>query len=152
MILLQFDSAWEHEWESLASVLSGIGDEEANWQAPCYRDVPAIDGWPPPGTIRWHVAHVAHCKREYGAWLWSPKRGASHPSLPHHPTKSYEEDLQKLRQAHADQRAAIVARVDARDLDERVADFLASTLRHDTWHGGQIAVVRRLWRTRDGGR
>ena len=27
-------------------------------------------------------------------------------------------------------------------------EFLAMTIRHDTWHAGQIAVVRRLYRNR----
>ena len=107
LFLLQFDAAWEHEWESLTSVLSGVGDDEANWQAPCYRDTPATDDWPARGTIRWQVAHIAHCKREYAARLRSAEKEGPSPNLPHRPTGNYEEDLHELRQAHADQRAAI---------------------------------------------
>ena len=29
-----------------------------------------------------------------------------------------------------------------------VMEFLAMCVRHDTWHAGQIAVARRLWRQR----
>lgn len=147
MFLLQFDNAWEHEWESLMSVLSGVSEEEANWQAPCYTDTPAAAEWPARGTIRWQVAHVAHCKREYTARLRSSEREGPSPNLPHRPTRNYAEDLHELRQAHADQRQAI-GRLGAEELTEGVADFLANTLRHDIWHGGQIAVARRLYRMR----
>ena len=63
--LLQFDHAWGHDFESLAAALDGVTEEEAAWQAPAYAGAEREDGWPPPGSIHWQVAHVAHCKRYY---------------------------------------------------------------------------------------
>ena len=56
--LRQLDDAWEHKWESLRAVLDGVSEEEAAWQPPCYAAEEREEGWPPPGTIRWQVAHI----------------------------------------------------------------------------------------------
>lgn len=151
--LQQLDQAWSHKWESLRGVLDGVTEEEAAWQAPCYASEPPEEGWPLPGTIRWQVAHLAHCKRYYAACVRARGAPGRPPDPVRAPTASFAEDLRALEAAHADQRAAIAECGDT-DLDTKVngaaplSEFLASTIRHDTWHGGQIAVARRLWRRR----
>jgi len=147
--LLSLDNAWEHDWESLTSVLDGVTEDEARWQAPCYADAAASESGPPPGTIRWQVTHLAHCKREYTARLLGDREARS-PELPEHPTATYEEDLASLGRAHLAERAAIAALSDE-DLTTGVADFLTNIIRHDIWHGGQIALARRLYRGRGSG-
>ena len=144
--LLFLDNAWEHDWESLMSALAGVTEEEARWQAPCYADAPASDSTHAPGTIRWQVTHLAHCKREYTARLLGDREARS-PALPEHVTASYEEDLADLQRAHVEERAAIAALED-QEITPDVADFLTNIIRHDTWHGGQIALARRLYRAR----
>jgi hypothetical protein len=145
VFLRQFDNAWHHRWESLEPLLDGLTEEEALWQAPCYASEPS--GRPSPGSIHWHLDHLARCKREYAAML----RRDSGPA--HGPPAPLPETLARLRDAHRAQREAIAALGDA-DLERpaeggmSVAEFLASTIRHDTWHAAQIAVARRLWRTR----
>ncbi|MGH7162891.1 MAG: DinB family protein [Planctomycetota bacterium] len=154
--LRQLDDAWGHAWESLESVLAGVGEEEAAWQAPCYRAEPREDGWPAPGTIRWQVAHLAHCKMHYTAILRERKRGESPPAPPWPPSPSWADDLRALEGAHAEQRDAVRAIPDG-DLGMTVgakmplAAFLAMIARHDSWHGGQLALARRLYRTRGAG-
>ena len=150
VVLLQFDGAWSHDWESLRSALEGLSEEEANWQAPCYRSETAAGGWPLPGSVRWQVAHVAHYKREYAARLGSDPEAGS-PDLPHRPSMSFAEDLAELHAAHAAQRTAI-ERLDPGALTPAVAEFLSNTIRHDSWHAGQIAIARRLYRERERGR
>jgi uncharacterized damage-inducible protein DinB len=147
--LLSFDNAWEHDWESLMAVLADVTEDEARWQAPCYADASGSDESIPAGSIRWQVAHLAHFKREYTVRLLGDREERS-PEPPEHSTASFEEDLADLRRAHMAQRAAIAALRDE-DLTPDVADFLTNITRHDIWHGGQIALARRLYRARGDG-
>jgi len=151
--LRQLDDAWEHKWESLRAVLDGVSEEEAAWQPPCYAAEEREEGWQPPGTIRWQVAHIAHCKRHYALLIRSPD-SVDRPPVPERtPSASLEEDRAELAAAHNDQRAAIADLEDA-DLQKvvgngmRMDEFLAMVIRHDTWHAGQTALARRLWRTK----
>ena len=152
-LLASFDDAWGHAWESVASVLGDLEDREAFWQSPAYADVPPEDGWPPPGSVAWHVAHLAHCKRYYTRILLRE----GHPGRPKDkawtPLATVAELTEALQSAHAAQRAALAALGDA-DLCETAGngtsfrEFVSITTRHDTWHAGQIAVARRLFRGR----
>jgi hypothetical protein len=152
-LLRAFDHAWQHKWESLSAALEGVTEEEAAWQAPCYAKEPREEGWPAPGTIRWQVAHVAHCKRHYTMFLRAPGSTERPPAPPHVPVASFAEDVDELREAHAGQRGAILAlRDDQLPLPVGngmpLGEFLAMAVRHDTWHASQIAVARRLYRNR----
>ena len=151
--LQQLDDTWGHAYESLVSILEGVDEPEAYWQAPCYAAEAAEDGWPAPGTIAWQVAHLAHCKRYYT--LVYPALDVPSPAVPaRRPLASYADERAALDAAHAAQREAI-AQVDDANLERKAGDnmplgeFIAMTARHDAWHAGQIAVVRRLYRTRD---
>jgi hypothetical protein len=153
VLLLHFDHAYAHPYESLSSALEGLGEEEAAFSAPCYADTEPEPGWPAPGSAWWHVAHLAHCKRYYARLV--EERGSTRglPVSVRTPTASYAEEQKALAAAHEAQRAAIVACTDD-DLTTTVAtgtrldEFLAMTIRHDAWHAAQIALARRLWRTR----
>jgi hypothetical protein len=149
-------AAWDHRWESLGTALQGVTEEEAAHQAECYRGEPAEEGWPPPGTILWQVAHVAHSKRYYAALL--ERRGATErpEPEPRRPLRTLAEETAALAEAHEVQRASVRALREA-DLalalpnGMTVAELLAHQTRHDVWHAAQIVVARRLWRTRRGG-
>ena len=150
--LLQLDGAWNHAWESVESALAGITAEEAVWQAPCYRNEPSEPGSPPAGTVHWHVAHLAYFKRYYAECV--RHRGAGETvSIEDEPRATFAESLERLKQAHRTQRE-VVASLQEQDLaatvenGSSVAEFLATTFRHDAWHAAQIAVARRLWKTR----
>ncbi len=151
--LRQLDDAWEHKWESLSTVLAAVAEKEAEWQAPCYESEEQEKGWSPPGTIRWQVAHIAHCKRHYTDFIKAPGSSERPPVPTRKPTESFDEDRKELRSAHAGERDAI-ASLSESHLELPVGNgmrldiFLAMAIRHDTWHAAQIAVVRRLWRTR----
>jgi len=149
VFLLALDHAWSHEWESLLPVLKGVTEEEAAWQAPCYRNEPRTPGAPPPGTIRWQIVHLAECKMSYTLRLKGDREARS-PDVPPLGTKTLAEDLAALRAAHQAEREAIAAISDG-ELTPKLAEFLAGILRHTTWHGGQIAVVRRIYRMRPKG-
>ena len=151
--LLHFDQAWDHKWESLTQTLVGVGPAEADWQAPCYADVEREAGWPLAGTVHWQVAHIAHCKRYYALMLTQRDRSGRPPESPRAPNLTWAQEVVELQAAHAAQRAAIAGLSDA-DLEARVGnamgvgEFVAMCTRHDAWHAAQIAVARRLYRTR----
>ncbi|MEM7167703.1 MAG: DinB family protein [Planctomycetota bacterium] len=145
--LLQLDELWDHDWESLASILRGVSHDEAGWAAPCYADAADSEPSPPQaGSIWWHLHHIAICKRVYTAQIAAQPEPDALLAAP-----SFEEEHARLQTIHDAQRQAIAALSDE-DLDREVpgsgslASFLATTLRHDIWHAGQIALVRRLYR------
>ncbi len=145
--------AWSHAWESLETVLRGITDEEAGFQDPAYAQEPEESGWPAPGSIHWQVAHVTHCKRYYALLL--RKRGeAERPSVdPRSPTTDIAGEIAELSAAQADLLEA-AAGIEPVELSGSVPtgmaipEFLSLVARHDAWHGGQIALARRLYRAR----
>ena len=151
--LLHFDHAWDHRWESLTQVLVGVDEVEAAWQALGYADVEREAGWPSPGTVHGQVAHIAHCKRYYALMISQRDHSGRPPAPPRTPDLTYAQEVAELQAAHAAQRAALATLTDA-DLDGRVgnamgvAEFVAMCTRHDAWHAAQIAVARRLYRTR----
>ncbi len=150
-ILQAFDNAWAHKWESLASVLEGVAEAEARWQADAYAAEAPEAGWPPPGTIAWQVAHVAHCKRHYTDVVRARADSEAPAVEPRVPLSSLAEERAALEAAHAAQREAIASVQDV-DLPAvacgkmPLGEFLAMATRHDTWHAAQIAVVRRIYR------
>ena len=66
---------------------------------------------------------------------------------------SFPETWKRLEEIHAARRERVASLSDA-DLElsvrngMNVDEYLTSTIRHDIWHAAQIAVARRLWRTR----
>lgn len=153
VLLLAFDHAWEHKWESLQSALKGVEVQEAEWQAPAYAQAEREEGWPLPGSIAWQVAHVAHCKRYYTEVITQRARPGEPATPPRPAHQGFEQEVQGLRAAHAAQRAAIEGLGDT-DLETRVGnamslvEFVTMCTRHDVWHAAQIAVARRLYRAR----
>ncbi len=150
--LRQLDDGWAHKWESLTEATRDVTEEEAFFQAACYADDEREEGWPPPGSIAWQVAHVAHCKRYYTLLICERGRSVERPeSGPFTPRDSFAAYLAELEAAHLEQRAAIAeVRPDELSLlagnSMPMDEFLAMAIRHDVWHAAQIAVGRRLYR------
>ncbi|MHC4861399.1 MAG: DinB family protein, partial [Planctomycetota bacterium] len=124
---------------------------EAVWQGAAWHGVEREEGWPAPGTIAWQVAHVAHCKTYYARCMLHAIERGPEPEVIRDPAASFAEERERLWAAHQAQRSALVS-VDDGDLEKPVvngaslAEFLSTTIRHDIWHAGQIAVIRRLYR------
>ncbi len=108
-----------------------------------------MPGLPPPGTILWHLAHLEHCSRHYAAILWRrplTEEPATAPPAEH----TYARLLINLERARAALREQIeqLTEVDLTDPCARgmqVGEFLRMLIRHETWHAGQIALIRRLY-------
>ena len=147
--LHQLDQARSHAFESIDSALDGVGEDEAFWQAPCYAAEEREEGWPPPGSVAWQVAHLAHCKRYYAACFRQAGATERPPVTPWTPCETFAELRAALDAAHSEQRDAIASLGDdgldlAAGNDMSFREFLAMCVRHDTWHASQIAVARRL--------
>ncbi len=149
-LLRAFDDAWHHDDESLRAVLRGVTSEEASWQHPAYARERPIPGLPTPGTILWHLAHLDQSARHYAAIL-ERRPLEDEPRTPPPDASSLAELSTGLARAQAVLRARI-AGLSKPDLDKAcargmdVGEFVRMILRHETWHAGQIAVVRRLYR------
>lgn len=153
-LLFQFDANLGHPWEALESVLKGVTDEEARWLAPCYAGEETEEDGSQPGTIFWHMDHISGCNRLYAAVLQQRPAAEVEEPRPLPPSATFAHALEALRASHAALRAE-VAKLKEPDLQgpcghgcRNVAEFLAACLRHEIWHAAQIALVRRLYRTR----
>ena len=152
-ILLHLDGAWKHAWESLENVLEGVTDEEFAWQPPGYTDTEHEGPGPLPGSIAWHVAHLTACKQEYACCVRDRGKDADLGGAEHEIPPTRKAAHKALEQAHAWLRHQVAA-LEPAELDlvtnnqMPLGEFLAAVVRHDAWHGGQIALVRRLYRSR----
>ena len=151
-LLMALEHAWDHTWEALVGVLAGVEENEAAWSAPAYDDVERRGGAPKPGSIHWHVNHLAGCKLYYISRLANILDPGSPPR---------ENDLLEPEATYAEERARLesilkdevnqIASLEDDDLERPVSaeksltEFIVATTRHDTWHAGQIAVARRLY-------
>jgi hypothetical protein len=153
VFLTMFDDAWSHSWESLASALEGVTEEEAAHVPAMYMGETPEAGWPAPGSILWQMAHLRHCKAYYTALI--EQRGET-PGQPD--AKDFEgvdglhAGLEALREVHARQRGVLVG-LGPIDMGLKVGngmllpEFLSMIIRHDIWHASQVALARRAWRT-----
>lgn len=146
------DDLREHPAESLALALRNITADEWYWQHPAYADEPMMPGLPPPGTPAWHVVHLAHCARHYARILEGLPEAVEDDTPP--PEFSGANDLLRCLDEERSRLHRRIAQLDDGDLDAAVVygrsvrDFLGMVMRHDAWHAGQIAMLRRLYRHR----
>jgi DinB superfamily len=151
-LLQAFDDVWSHGCESLHSALKDVSSTEASWQDSSYAVEPLVQGLPEPGTICWHVAHLEHCARHYTAILRGRPLADEPVTLP--PGMAELSELtERLERARRLFRTEIenLSDMDLQAFCARgmnVAEFLRMAIRHEAWHAGQIAVIRRLYRQR----
>lgn len=143
------EHASDHEWESLRSVLEGVSDEEAAWQAPCYAAEGDASAGFRTGTIHWHVWHLAGCKRGYAALYRNDSAAVVVPD----PLPEFRAEYRRLIDEHREQVRALSKLTDedierSDDKGPTLGEEIAAHVRHDVWHGGQIALIRRLYRSR----
>ncbi len=152
-LLLSFDHALSHPFESLAEAIKGVTEEESVWQHPAYSREPHDEGFGRPGTILWFLNHLEYYHRYYTAVLRNrPNVKSPQVALPGElPLKQV---LPALEDANAGLREAIATFSDD-DLDrpctqnQSTVEFVHSVVRHIAWHSGQIATIRRLYAHRD---
>jgi uncharacterized damage-inducible protein DinB len=151
-LLAAFDAAESDPWESIENAIKGLTEEEAAYQHISFSKETTEAGAPLPGTVLWYLVHLAECYEQYSTWiLVRPEHPGEGPKLS---ANTVADALSLLRDSRAKLRATL-ANLEESRLDDKlkggrtVADLLRASIRHDCWHGGQIAVVRRLYRNRD---
>jgi uncharacterized damage-inducible protein DinB len=152
-VLAAFDDTWSHKWESFEFVLNGITEEEAKYHHVAYAGEPPEEVHPPAGTIHWHLTHLRQC---YWFYTDAIRQRPNEPKPVYPPeTHSLTEAIEMLKESRDKFRATIASLTDA-DLEdplcrgETVAEFIRASVRHDAWHCGQIAMVKRLARNQEG--
>lgn len=151
-VLETFDLIAAHQWESTASALVDLTKEEASWQAPGYESLVQEPGFPPEGTVLWHIAHLEYYSRYYASVL-RLRTSKDNPAVELPKTLSFPDLIDLLWKARAELREQIAV-LDDDDLKlpahngDTVGQFLCAVFRHESWHGGQIAMLRRLYRNR----
>lgn len=153
-----YDAVHNDRWDSFLSVLDGVDEEMAHWVPGAYSfDLLNEEGWPANGSILWFGNHILACKTGYLHTVC-----AMDGPLPE-PEYAFVTDLAGLRAAavalHASFIACLAGLPDARFADPvdtggtSLADHLSNAIRHEAWHSGQMAVIRRLyrWQQRQGG-
>lgn len=150
-LLAAFDDVYAHKWESMQTAFKNVTEDEANYQHESYRDAERYPGDPLPGTILWYAHHLAHC---YDHYTEAIKRRPEKVPPPPPPEILPIDQMIELLKANRAMLREVVASLSEEALDEElasgasVADFIRASIRHDAWHSGQVAVARRLYRTR----
>jgi len=149
-MILAADS-WSHPWEGFRSAYVDCSQDELDRISPLYEGEPFETGWPPPGTISWQLNHVGACKQAY---TWD----IQHPAEADNPCywqvhRERNALFAALERAHEDFlaacRSADMAVPIAGKGGHTLATYLGIALRHEIWHAGQIAVLRRTQRHAD---
>lgn len=151
-LLAAFHDAWSHKWESFELVTRDLTDAEVEFQHAAYANEKQEDGWPKPGTILWQLVHIEYWYRYYIDCLENPMNEPSSFPPPNSATNLAEATERLLAT-----RRTLGHRI--HDLPDegldimmkgrlRTGEFIRMIIRHDSWHSSQIAVARRLYRTR----
>jgi hypothetical protein len=152
VLLAAFDDTLSYPEESLEYILRDLTEEEARYQHLSYDSEPPEENYPPAGTALWHLVHLAHCYKHYVNKI--EYRPNQPPDILAPAADSLLEAIQNLRTHRARLRETFAALPESA-FDEPIANypsiaaFMRMVTRHDAWHSGQIAVVRRLFRTRN---
>lgn len=150
-IVASFDDVLSHPWESVELSLKGVSEEEALYQHPAYSREEREAGYPLSGSVFWHVVHLAHCYLCYADIIRS--RPTRHAEPPPPEAENFQEGIANLKLCRADLRESI-SDLTEDQFDEKIYDgrtvsgLIRMIIRHDAWHGGQIAVAKRLYRMR----
>ena len=151
-LLASFDDVLSNKWDSIESILKGISEEEVLYQNPVYSKEEREVGHPLSGTILWHIVHLADCYQWYkGKIISRPEKPVQ---LPPPEVQNLAEGITNLK-LHRTELRDCISSLSEDQLGEKlydgktVSDLARASVRHDAWHGGQIAVARRLYRMRD---
>lgn len=152
-ILSFLDDSMYHEDESVSSALDGVTNQESEWQHPAYSIEEHWPGMPAPGTIAWHVAHLLHSARHY-ATIIKKRPVQTEPKTPPPNVDDFTELISELHDAHEELKQ-VISRIPISDLSEdctrgmSLIEFIRMVIRHNSWHAGQIRVIKRLVRQKN---
>lgn len=142
--------AWSHPWEGFRSSYLTCTQAELEWVAREYAGEPPEPGWPTPGSIAALLNHVGACKQAYAWDIRNPSRADGNTLW--EPRSQKDALSQALEAVHADFVDACAAADPGTMIlgkgGHTLAQYLGIAIRHELWHGGQIALLRRLYAKR----
>lgn len=150
-LLAAFDDVWSHRWESFETTIKDVSAEESLYQDPIYASEIQEAGDPPPGTIIWQAAHLAHCYKDYEERIRIRPEKPKNVEPP--PVETLEEGITQIR-FYRNKLRDVIASLPDEALEEKVSNgdtvarFVRMITRHDAWHTSQIAIARRLYHFR----
>jgi hypothetical protein len=139
--------SWTHPWEGFSSSFKNCTQDEIDWVSSAYLNATTETDWPPAGSISWHLNHVGACKQSYAWQINNPSRENGEPDW--FVCRKKDELLLSLDRVHAefmnacgscDQSAIIMGKG-----GHSFPQFIGIVMRHEIWHGGQIALIRRMY-------
>ena len=107
VILNQVDSMWNHKWESFNVVFKDITAQEANYQIEAYKSESHEAERPLPGTIFWHVSHLAFLHNKWGEQIKNRHHQSEAKAMTRKPADTFEDELKYLTCVYDDFRATI---------------------------------------------
>jgi hypothetical protein len=140
--------SWDHPWEGFRSSYRGCSQAEAEWVAHCYESEEIEIGWPITGSILWHLNHVGACK---AAYTWD----LLHPvEVDNKSTWKVIFDIVDLETAlnHTNESFVLAAKefsYNGKIMGKgghEFSEYIGICLRHEIWHAGQMALIRRLYK------
>lgn len=152
-MLKAFDEVWLRKWESLEGyTLKDITEEEALYQHPAYKDEPLEEGHPPTGTVLYLLTHLYDVYRYYTMVVINRPKDVTSPPPPE--AHSVAEAVDYIKKFRAELRDVFESLTEEQleepvSGDRTVAQLLRMLPRHDSWHTGQIAMLRRLYGARE---
>jgi len=141
-------NSWDHPWEGFRSSFGGCNQTEAEWVAPCYEGVEMEMGWPKAGSILWHLNHVGACK---AAYTWD----LLHPvEVENKSTWNVIFEMANLATVLNDVNDSFVLATKSFSYNGKImgkgghefGEYIGICLRHEIWHAGQIALIRRMYK------
>jgi len=106
---------------------------------------------PLSGSVLWYIVHLGHCYRWYKVIILSRPDRPAEPLPPE--AKNLAEGISNVKIARDELRECISSLYEEQFRDKlyngrNILDQMRMIIRHDAWHGGQIAVARRLYKYR----
>lgn len=148
MLEVFISESWAHPWEGFKSSLLNCSQGEIDWVHPAYAQEEAEPGWPRAGSILWQVNHVGACKSAYAWAIAHPDRTDN--AAPWQVILAKEPLLVALELAHDSFLDACMKADPARKIMDKgghtYLEYVGIAIRHELWHAGQIAQLRRLYR------
>ncbi len=141
-LLYQHQRLWEDDEESFNEIIAEIPHEMANWQHESYQNIPQTDGWPNPGSVFWHTAHLSYY-REIANGNMDKVLIDKNTYTERLPSENYHNELKKLHEANTKFKQKLSS-IEDNAILERVAQMVQDYYLHDLWHIGQLVVIRRL--------
>jgi uncharacterized damage-inducible protein DinB len=131
--------------------MKDVDDEMSRYQHPAYSSDVDTEYNAKTGSIIWHIAHLAHCHLQYADVITGRPEVPAEPPFPN--VDTLQGAVEQITLSRAKLRSAIES-VSEDELTDKVcggdsvAAYVQTILRHDAWHFGQMAVVKRLYRSK----